>query len=296
MKIRRALLCLAGVYRAGLSPRSKRQTTDGRSLPRRGRRRLFLFRISWAFVEPRRLLICNDAATLVRWNGQGLEVSTMADSGAAFWAALAASFSAIASVSIFFVQRQNLIQSIRPEIDLLDVSRPEESNELVFKKIKNIGRGTAQSILINSLALRGTAHLSTIHVPILAAGDEAQVDANLRFYWNNVEQTSDNKTIPVAIKISYLDTSGNRYETRYNLLAFQSVEKTIIAWSVAAPGVLLDDRTTIRKSMRFLKFSAWLQRRITKIGYRYPRFKNIYERVHILLSETKRRIRSALIG
>jgi hypothetical protein len=67
------------------------------------------------------------------------------------WAAIAAGFSAFSSFLIMRIQRNNLIESVRPELVLIGWSRkppggPGAHDTVSFMAIKNVGRGTAFNI------------------------------------------------------------------------------------------------------------------------------------------------------
>src|SRR5262245_14516654 len=96
---------------------------------------------------------------------------------AAFWSAVAASFSALSSFLIFCIHRRNLLESVRPELVLMGWTRGrrgqgETMHEFIsFQTLKNVGRGMALRIVLNlsnHVTSPPTALLSTTGLPILA--------------------------------------------------------------------------------------------------------------------------------
>lgn len=120
----------------------------------------------------------------------------MPSTAAAIWSAVAASFAALSSVLIMMIQRRNLLESARPELVLIGWSRQacgqgDAAHEILgFERIKNVGRGPALHIVLNSSQIannRPTAAMSTLRLPILAPNEESPIDGRISLWWKNVE-------------------------------------------------------------------------------------------------------------
>jgi heme exporter protein D len=194
--------------------------------------------------------------------------TTMPNSAAAIWSAVAASFAALSSFLIMLIQRRNLLESVRPELVLIGWTRTAEgqvdaAHEVIaFQTIKNVGRGAALHIHLNAfheVAHRPTAVLSTTRIPILATNEATDVNRRIVVSWQNVEPNEGVKHLAITITIFCWDSRGMRHETRYSLFAVELSPHVVVADEIA-PGVVLTHRTTTTRSVRVLKLFSKLGR------------------------------------
>ena len=184
------------------------------------------------------------------------------DMTAAVWSAVAAIFAAASSFMIFRIQRGNLLESVRPELVLTDWERNVEGEGaaarevLCIRNIKNVGRGSAMHVRIDldRAVIPPTDALGTISRPILAPGEESQIDAQISLWWQNVTARKEGKSIPINLVIFCWDSRGRRYETRYILLVVE-VRGNVLVADPIAPGVMLHSRVVTHRSVWFLKLS-----------------------------------------
>jgi len=176
---------------------------------------------------------------------------------AAIWSAIAASFAALASFLIWRIQRSNLLESVRPEIILLDWARASRgegdgAHEVItFRSIKNIGRGAALHVFLNcahEVDRRPTAVLATKRIPILAPNETVDIQGEVLVWWKNVAPHQGARVLPITIQIDSSDTRGMRHETIYYLFAAE-FPQTAIAGGTIAPGVALVTRKTVTKAV-----------------------------------------------
>jgi hypothetical protein len=187
---------------------------------------------------------------------------------AAFWSAVAASFSAFAAISAILIQRRNLLESVRPELVLTDWGRAPRgegraSHEVVtVRAIKNVGRGAALHVHCNVLSGADgatRAHMTTLRLPILGPGEEAIVESEIVLWWSNTKKISGPKMIPIKLQVLSWDSRNFRHETTYTLFAFELGAQHLLANTVA-PGLMLGTRRTRSKPVWLLKFTGLLAR------------------------------------
>jgi hypothetical protein len=184
---------------------------------------------------------------------------------AAFWSAIAASCAALSSFLTMLIQRRNLLESVRPELVIPVWDRREAENgdlayEVVsFPTIKNVGRGVALHIHLQAshrVDNRPTVVLQSIRLPILAANEEIPVDGKIILWWENVEPNDRGfKHLSINLSIFCVDARGMRHETRYDLLVVE-LGPSVGVTDEIAPGVMLASRTTITRSMRWLRLKV----------------------------------------
>jgi hypothetical protein len=192
----------------------------------------------------------------------------------AICAAIAASFSALSSFLLMLIHWQNLLETVRPELVLVEwtrsIGREEDATRDVisFRTIKNVGRGPALNVFLNaSNAVRDPAKamVTTKRLPILAASEANDLNGEIKLWWKNVVPGKDQiKLIPISIIIHCWDSRGMRHETRYNLMASESTQMLNPVDEIA-PGVFLLSRTTSARPLRWLKFLRSM-RRIPLLG------------------------------
>jgi len=192
-------------------------------------------------------------------------------SAAAIWSAIAATFSAIAAITIMRIQHRSMLDSARPELILTGwdrKTREQGDNKydiITFSKIRNVGKGYALYVYINSSKIiddRLLAVLSTERLSILPANEEYEINGEITLFWDNVAtHVSSHKYLPIEIEIYSWCSRGYRHETIYTLMATEPLKGNIFAGaSEIAPGVTLSTRKTISKPVWRLKLNRKLSR------------------------------------
>jgi len=168
-------------------------------------------------------------------------------------AAIAAMFSALSAFFSRRIQRDNLRESVRPELVLLGWSRtppakPGGPDIIIFTAIKNVGRGSAFNIWIQA----DPAGMTTRRFSLLAVNDEITVGNGHIAVWLTGEVAA------VTVKVTCWDSRRNEYETRY-LLTVISLSHPSMLIDPIAPGVI-DTRTTIMRPAWWLKWRGRFRR------------------------------------
>ena len=204
----------------------------------------------------------------------------MLSSAAAIWSAVAATFAALLSFLIFWTQRRNFLESIRPELVLTDWNRRVEGegdaahDRISFQTIRNVGRGTALHIHLSAVRMnekRPTAILSTLRLSILPADEASEINGEIVVWWKNVDPAAQGpKHLSITVVIFCWDSGGMRHETRYKLFALESLENAAVTDAIA-PGVMLHSRTTTTRPV-------WLLKLLTRAG-RLPGLSRLHRSV-----------------
>lgn len=192
----------------------------------------------------------------------------MTDSAASVWSAIAASFSAIAAISILRIQRINMLDAVRPEIVLLGWERKtspasdQELEYLCFKRIKNIGNGPALRVYINSFKTHENKPqfmLSTKRLSVLPVGEEYEINGEILMCWKNVAKQAGARYLMIDIEVLSWCSKNYRHKTSYKLMVMQSVEGHVVGGcDEVAPGVMMSTRSTTCKPVWWLKLSSKL--------------------------------------
>lgn len=189
----------------------------------------------------------------------------MANEYAQTWSAVAASFSAIAALTIMYINRRNLIDSATPEIVIDGWNRElkkignKEYDVLTFSKILNTGRGSALHVFINATNISNNLPLtsfSTERISIIPPGKEVNIKGEITLWWKNVDKHG---LLPMKISISSLSSKGYHYDTIYRLTAVELNKNLMLAGGgVVAPGIMLIQRKTISRPVWKLKVNGYL--------------------------------------
>jgi hypothetical protein len=136
---------------------------------------------------------------------------------------------------------------------------------VTFQEIKNVGRGAALHVSINSMhevGGRPTATLTTQHLPILATNETIKINGEIFVYWKNVQPDEQgHKYLPITIRILCWDSRAMCHETKYSLLAVESGPgQGVFVTDGIAPGVALAGRATVVTPVWLLKLRAKLAR------------------------------------
>ncbi len=195
---------------------------------------------------------------------------SLANVTSAVWAAIAASFAALSSFLIMLIQKQALLESVRPELVLTGWNRQRQGNAesqhdvITFLKVKNVGRGVAFHVNVFSLTRmvqnKPTAVMSNIRLPLIAPTEEAEVEGRILVRWKNIDGGDKGfKHLPIDITILCWDSRGRRHETKYGILAMEPYGQTLVSDEMA-PGVMFGTRRTTIRPVWVLKLKRKLGR------------------------------------
>lgn len=197
----------------------------------------------------------------------------MANSAAAIWSAVAATFSAIAAIIIMIIQRRSMLDSVRPELILTGwdrKKRPQGDRRydiIIFNKIRNVGKGPALHITINSSKFidgKLVAALSTQTISILPANEEYEIDGEITLHWDHVPTyDKGHKYLQIDTEIHSWCSRNYRHETIYKLFVVDEIQQTSLVGGDEddiAPGVMLSSRKTKSKSVWKIKLNRNLSR------------------------------------
>jgi hypothetical protein len=176
------------------------------------------------------------------------------------------------------IQRRNFLESIRPELVISEWSRTTRppgvgdiQDAVSFGRIKNIGRGSALSVVINATAERKNAPLavmSTASIPILGPGEERPIAGMIIVFWKNHESTDRPRSLQLPIVIWCWDSRGNRYFTTYRIFISESMDRIVGGAENVAPGVASLTRRAAFTSVFWLRIEkrlpAFMRRRIQR--------------------------------
>ena len=190
------------------------------------------------------------------------------DSAAAIWSAVAASFAAFAAFLSWRAQLRTLHQTFRPEVVISGWGRdrsPTIGDAITFCAVSNVGRESALQVLVNASGLaddnRQTYVMSTLDVPIIAAGATASVQSEIQVTWSNVAGGQENtKTLVIEVSAWYWDALNFRHCTDIRLLVAQQPSEVNVGAAQIADGVYLLHRRTRSVAVWWLKLSRALSR------------------------------------
>ncbi len=188
---------------------------------------------------------------------------------AQIWSAVAASFSAIAALTIVRISHRNMIDSATPEIIIDGWDREKKKildkdyDILTFTKILNTGKGSALHVHINTEDMVSSlpkTMFTTKRIAIIPSGKEVNLKGEITLLWKNADK--QNELIPIDITIYAWSTKGYRYETVYRLMAMDTGHARM--WddtSTVATGIMLLARRTISRPVWRLKLNRYLSGR-----------------------------------
>lgn len=178
------------------------------------------------------------------------------------WSAVAASFAALSSFLVMFIQHANRLDAARPELVLTGWTRTtrgegEAAHEvLTFQTIRNVGKGPAIHVVLNCAHChenRPTATMSTTRLPILAPAEAHDINGEIVVWWKNVPREKDGlQHLFLTVTLASTDSIKFRHETEYQLLAVPLSPAQGVADAIA-PGVMLYNRTTRTTHLRRLR-------------------------------------------
>lgn len=183
-------------------------------------------------------------------------------------AAVAAVFSALAAFLSWHAQRLTIRHTFRPEIQITTWNRgwglTKEVELLTFRAVRNIGRDTAQQILISGTTFTADGRLlssmSTMTLDSLGAGREVEIYGEVHLHWYNATQLPNSKVLHVPIQVWYWDAIGLRHETLMRLSVFEEGKSLMSGAVELCPDVYLTSQSSRSSSVLRLKVRTILQR------------------------------------
>lgn len=212
------------------------------------------------------------------WVGRGIKEKVkekigliMTDQTAAIWSAIAASFSAIAAITVMWIQKTIMLDAARPELILDGWKRETKKNNdseidiITFNNIRNVGKGSAFHVLINASQVvnsQPTYTMPTNRLSFLPANEDHDITGKISLLWENVKPTGILlESIPIKIKIYAWCSKSHRHITTYNLTVTENKEVIFPGSDIFLDGVSVSNRHTI--SMPMWKFK--IQRKLSQI-------------------------------
>ena len=181
---------------------------------------------------------------------------------AASFSAIAACLTIITAFIIIYIQYHSLLESIRPEVVLGNLIRPNQ-HTISIDLVENIGKGAALDVSLNCHHSPGININSPKHIAVLANGyAEDKLGVNFSFNWDDIvsKVNADNyKFTKFEIHISYADCRDNKYLTKYYFDVSQNLYLTNP--EDVTDGVRLLNRDVSRENAYYIKakkkFSDW---------------------------------------
>ena len=201
----------------------------------------------------------------------------------AIWSAIAASAAAVSAFLLYLILRQELLESVRPQLVLTNWSRTTEGegeqvhDVIEFKRIKNVGRGAALHTRIVPAELKHppTVLMGMQSISVLGAGEDVEVDdGRIMLWWENAATMGPSKMLPITIKILSWDTRSMRHETQYKLIAFHPPQPMSGATQIA-PGVHELRRTTTVRPVWRLKMTARIKKAFAPVRKGWRRLRRV---------------------
>ena len=152
----------------------------------------------------------------------------MASEVASLWSAVAATFSAVAALTMMFIHRRNMIDAASPEIVIDGWCREikqvgdTKKDVLTFKKISNVGKGSAFHVSVNATDFESERPLtacSTKSISIIPPGKEVGVNGEILLFWKNCDKS--HRMLPIKITINCWSSKNYRYDIVYHLMAME---------------------------------------------------------------------------
>jgi hypothetical protein len=191
-------------------------------------------------------------------------------SAAPIFSAIAAISSAITAIIMMRIQRKVMLDSTRPDLILTvwdrNISQHGEfkCERLTIGNIKNIGKGSALHIIINShkeINNKPIASSPTQRIDILPVNEEHEINREIILFWDNIPSDENGATYLIFdITIGCLCSKGYRHDTIYTLAVLKPSTTPHGLGSEIAPGVVLITRKTIVNSVRMLTLFSQLSR------------------------------------
>lgn len=167
---------------------------------------------------------------------------------------------------MLWVQRPNLVESVRPEIVLKGWTQ-DEPNCLRFTKIKNVGRGTAFDLHVSCDTKNRPIQARLTSVPdflLIEANQELDAQGEIRLLWDSVELKEDQKYLHFDLVILCWDSINQRHLVRQSVLVDYTTVKMANELGLPAEamprGVSFGPRARYTEPVRWLKLKAKLRR------------------------------------
>jgi hypothetical protein len=169
----------------------------------------------------------------------------------------------IAWIAVLWVQRPNLVESVRPEIVLKDWTQGEP-NCLRFTKIKNVGRGTAFNLHVSCDTKSKPTQALLTGVPnflLVEANQELDVQGEIKLFWDSVEPKEDQKYLHFDIVILWWDSINQRHLVRQSVMVDYTTVK--MASMVGLPDEAMPHGVNFGPRARYTESVWWLKRKDT---------------------------------
>jgi hypothetical protein len=188
------------------------------------------------------------------------------------WAAVAATFSALTAMLLMLIQRRNLLESVTPVLVLTGWEREhrgegEKACEvLTMKAIRNVGRGVALNIMINSPNATGSLSnyvFSATCIPVLAPNETYEMNREMIIYSKTVQSFSEQYPLTAFdVRLSCKDSAEREHVTTYRLIIAHPAHQELIRNPVG-PGVEIQSRWTTIQAPRSRSLPARIGRWFT---------------------------------
>ena len=180
--------------------------------------------------------------------------------------ALAIAAAIIAWIAVLWVQRPNLVESVRPEIVLKGWTQ-DEPNCLRFATIKNVGRGTAFNLHVSCTTKkrpRPVVLLSSVpNFQLIETNQELDIQGEIKLLWDSVEPKEDTKYLNFDFVILWWDSINQRHLVRQSVMVDYTTVKIAskaIVPGAMPPGVSFGPRERYTESVWWLKRKRTLRR------------------------------------
>jgi len=185
---------------------------------------------------------------------------------ASAWSAIAAFLSLFVACLMLIYQSRTYREQARPELIISDFKRTKNertgNDQISFSRIKNVGKGSALHMSVNSFHLacddRATAIMASYQSPIVSIGEEVVADCSIDLFWQHITGKPGSKSISIPIDILCWDTTGVRYHTKYYLHASEILSNNFYA-SEVADKLMLGARSVVIQPVWLLKFKQKLK-------------------------------------
>ncbi len=186
-------------------------------------------------------------------------------------AAIAAGFSALSSFLIMRVQWANLLESVRPELVLLDWHRVQardasDSETIAFRRVRNAGRGVALFVRLHlsDHSDPPPANMGTMLLSLIEAAGDVPADGTIHVWFKNAPTFGQerNKIISVIVDVTCWDTRGNFYETVNTVTVVQTGSLP----NEIARGVEVHRAPATMTTARRMRLRAHRNRLLIKLG------------------------------
>ncbi len=213
-----------------------------------------------------------------------MQLAQAVSSWPAIWSAVAASFSALAALSMVWIHLQNRADAVRPELVLDGWSLTNEIPDkgiIQIGKISNQGRGSALFILGEARFAEAESigpgklfvGLFCNAIQQLPTGKEVAIDWHIKFDWPGSVQPRQNQYVYLNLMISTWDVHARRHEATYELVASRGMPVMGPVTNLSANLQLIRRYVRVRSRRRW-KFTHRKNHMIAVVRRKWSRFRN----------------------